>query len=552
MSPGGRPATPVTSCHSCFAWGKPHAHDICRLCYVFALRNKIAGECASCGRLEQLSKGHCRLCWTQAALERPERTSGRADPIGPYVRQVRYQQLFLAVRARRRAAPKRLPRGTGPTGNRVKPPPPVAGRPVVIWVQLPLFVVPRHYRYGLVDLRCGPPPENAWLAWALHLAHTMAESRGFNERARERLNRNLVMLLAEHRDGELVRSSDFYQVLIKTNLASGHTSAILEEMGVLLDDRPAAFEGWLAAKLDGLAPGIRADTQRWARLLHDGAPRSSARSPASVKIYVTNVTPGLMQWSERHSHLREITHVDILAHLKPLHGWHRRITLIAFRSLFAWAKSNGVIFRDPASQIRVGAGVDPVWQPLAPADIARSVDAATTPQARLLVALAAVHAARIGAIRAIQLDDVDLPNRRLTIAGHTRPLDDLTHQVLLQWLDYRRRRWPNTANRHLLVTTHSALRLGPVSAPWAAKTLPAMTGNLQRLQMDRQLEEALTHRADPLHLRAVFGIPGTTAIRYAASARKLLEEPEQAHPLGSLPTQVSVTGNQSAEHSGSC
>ncbi|MBQ0862279.1 hypothetical protein [Streptomyces sp. RK75] len=41
--------------------------------------------------------------------------------------------------------------------------------------------------------------------------------------------------------------------------------------------------------------------------------------------------------------------------------------------------------------------------------------------------------------------------------------------------------------------------------------------------MDRQLEEALTHGADPLHLALVFGIDEKTASRYADSARQLLQ-----------------------------
>lgn len=66
----------------------------------------------------------------------------------------------------------------------------------------------------------------------------------------------------------------------------------------------------------------------------------------------------------------------------------------------------------------------------------------------------------------MHLDDVDLPGRRITIAGHDRPLDELTHHALLDWLDYRHRRWPNTANPHLLVSTESALRHAPVSHTW--------------------------------------------------------------------------------------
>lgn len=41
--------------------------------------------------------------------------------------------------------------------------------------------------------------------------------------------------------------------------------------------------------------------------------------------------------------------------------------------------------------------------------------------------------------------------------------------------------------------------------------------------MDRQLEEALTHGPDPLHLAVVFGLDEKTAIRYASSARQLLQ-----------------------------
>ena len=129
----------------------------------------------------------------------------------------------------------------------------------MIWVQLPLFVVPRCYRYGDVDLRREKAPENPWLAWGLHLAHAMAEARGISPHLRSLLNRTLIMLLAEHRDGELIRSSDFHGVLRDRKISTEHISEVLERMGVLLDDRPASFEKWLAVKLDGLAPGIRSE-----------------------------------------------------------------------------------------------------------------------------------------------------------------------------------------------------------------------------------------------------------------------------------------------------
>ncbi|NBE93951.1 hypothetical protein FE391_08350 [Nonomuraea sp. KC401] len=64
-----------------------------------------------------------------------------------------------------------------------------------------------------------------------------------------------------------------------------------------------------------------------------------------------------------------------------------------------------------------------------------------------MIALAGVHAARAADMLALHLDDVDLGNRRIVIAGRACPLDDLTHRLLLDWLRHRTARWPNTANR---------------------------------------------------------------------------------------------------------
>jgi hypothetical protein len=97
--------------------------------------------------------------------------------------------------------------------------------------------------------------------------------------------------------------------------------------------------------------------------------------------------------------------------------------------------------------------------------------------------------------------------------------------VILDWLDYRRSRWPNTANPHMIVSQQSALETGPVSKVWITNALRGLTATLERLRVDRQLEEALTHGPDPLHLATVFGINEKTAIRYATTARQLLQTP---------------------------
>jgi hypothetical protein len=542
-------ARTVTSCRSCLAWGLTYCQGVCEGCYGFARRYTLAGDCGACGRGELLKRGYCRLCWCQAALERP---TGPNTPLAPYVTRVRHQQLFFAGMSRRRATPRAVARRYGAKGRPRKPPPPVAVRPRPGWTQ-PTLVddLGREYRYGRVDLRSGPAPDNPWLAWALHLAHTMAEARGFDPVVRRALNRTLVMLLADHADGQVLRASQVYPVLLARGTSITHTTQVLQAMGIFVDDWPATFDAWLEAKLDGLAPAIRSQTRRWARVLHDGGPRTRARQEKTVRLYVWAVRPALLAWSAGYDHLREITREDVLAHAEALHGHQRQETLVALRSLFAWAKANSVIFRDPAARIRVGRLGWPVWQPLRPEQIARTVEAAATPQARLFVALAAVHAARTSAVRALQLNDVDLGNRRLTIAGRPRPLDELTHRVLVAWLDHRRRRWPNTANRHLLISARTAVGLGPVSLPWANRILRGLPATLERLRIDRQLEEALTHRADPLHLAVVFDLDESTAIRYAASARQLLQRPHDGAPAASPSTQGSIGDDEAPAPLGS-
>ncbi|MGH2847655.1 MAG: tyrosine-type recombinase/integrase [Thermoleophilaceae bacterium] len=519
-----------------------HSRGVCLACYNFAARTSERGACGACGRRQLLKGGYCRLCWQQAALERP---TGPGYPLAPYLRRVRHQQLFLADLNRRRAAPRSFQRRYGAKGRPHNPPPPPAGP--VGWAQLSLFEAPRAYCYGRRDLRRGPVPDNPWLAWALHLAHTRPEARGFDLIVRRALNRNLVMLLADYRGGEPIRSSDFYEVLRDRCCSITHTTDVLEQMGILLDDRPSTFESWLAEKLDGLAPGIGTEVERWVRTLRDGGPRSRPRSEATVRNYLHAVRPILLEWSQRHYHLREITRDHILDAIDTRSGHKRATALQALRSLFGWATRSRVVFRNPTSRIRLPPRSDPIWQPMTADELARTVEAATTPQARLVIALAAVHAARPGAIRALTLDDVDLGNRRLVIAGRSRPLDELTHRLLREWLEHRRRRWPNTANPHLLVSARTAVGLGPVSHRWVR--LPA---TLERLRIDRQLEEALASGADPLHLARVFEVSEKTAIRDATNARQLLQEQtHDARPLTSRRTRVSVADEPPADRLGS-
>ncbi|MFI6495110.1 hypothetical protein [Streptomyces sp. NPDC050564] len=224
-----------------------------------------------------------------------------------------------------------------------------------------------------------------------------------------------------------------------------------------------------------------------------------------------------------------MTRDDVLAYIRTLRDRQRHDQLVALRSLFTWAKRNGLIFRNPTSRIRVGQLEYAVLQPLVPEQVDRSVAAATTPATRLILALAAVHAARVAQIATLTLHDVDLGNRWLTVAGHARPIDDLTLKLLLAWLEHRRNRWPNTANLHLLINDQTATKTSRSSNHWISAAMRGLDATLERLRVDRQLEEALTHGPDPLHLAEVFGLDEKTAMRSADSARALMEQAAEQH-----------------------
>ncbi|WP_051798443.1 site-specific integrase [Catenuloplanes japonicus] len=205
----------------------------------------------------------------------------------------------------------------------------------------------------------------------------------------------------------------------------------------------------MAAKVAGLPDAWRRDLLTWARLLRAGSPRSRRRDELTVRAYLGLAADAAAAWP----HLREVTRDDVLAYLGTLKGSRRESAATALRAMFRWARQHKRIFRNPTHAISIPSAPDTIWQPLRSEEITASITAATAPQARLCVILAAVHAARPGQIRALHLDDVDLANRRLTIAGNSRPLDELTTQAPLST------GWPTGA---------SAGRAQPTSISWSA------------------------------------------------------------------------------------
>jgi len=501
------------------------------------------GECAGCGRTLAIKTGYCRLCWQQAGAEAKAaglRRNGASSVLAMRPGGLAFHQLFFD-RMKRRGS---LPALASPPASRAGPAP----RPASHGQQLTLFEIRRDLTRSGTARDAGP--DNPWLARGLHIARRLAETRGWTYRVRTAVRHGLTIALSSFAEGEVICHSQISPPLRARFIGVGRVAEVLTEMGIYTDDRPPALEDWLERTLATLPPGIRRDVTAWARALRDGTARSRsrARSPRTVNHYVASALPALSAWSGRYDQLRQVTRDDVAGAVSSQRGKQRNDTIQALRSLFRFALKTRAVFRNPVTGLTTRGNHDTVIQPLTQADIDAAVAAVTTPAGRLTLGLAAIHAARKKAIREIVLDDIDLGNRRLTIAGRSRPLDDLTRQLLLTWLAERRRRWPATANPHLIINTQTAMETSPVSGVWINRELRGQAATLERLRADRQLCEARATGADPLHLVAVFGIHETTAMRYTQSARQLLETTAERHDPASSPRTQGPDPSMQREH----
>ena len=519
-----RSRTPPRSCAGCFAWGILPGR-FCSSCVSFASnrRSQDPGPCAGCHRTMPLKQDYCRLCWAQAKLE----AKVRGEVVA--LDQVHHHQLFFAGLLRPLAPNLRgHQQQLGASSTEIEPgqPPPTSDH---VQLRLPVEVIRDFTRF---EPPRGGDRTNPWLVLGRAAARTIGEARGWKYAVRDQVDRAVAIVLSNHTDGDKITYSALYAVRHRLNVA--RTAEVLDHLGLLVDDRIPPIEHWLEQRLNELPPSMRSDVEHWIMTLYKGGPRVQARGANTARHYMSAIHPILLGWADHYHHLREVTPDDITTVTDSLKGSQRRYALSVLRSLFRHSKKTRRVFHDPTARIRPGRSTCKMIVPLQPADIDGATAAATTPGARLILVLAAVHAARNLGIRELQLHDVDLGNRRLVIAGKARPLDDLTYQTILEWLDYRRLRWPNTANPHLIINQTTAAETGPVGRVWFTEAFRGLAATVERLRVDRQLDEALTHGPDPLHLASVFGLGTTTAIRYAEAASRLMQgNIEQQDPKSS-------------------
>lgn len=64
----------------------------------------------------------------------------------------------------------------------------------------------------------------------------------------------------------------------------------------------------------------------------------------------------------------------------------------------------------------------------------------------------------------------------------------------------------------MLINNQTATKTSRASNHWISSSMRSQDATLERLRVDRQLEEALTHGPDPLHLAEVIGLDEKTAM----------------------------------------
>ncbi|MFH9426317.1 hypothetical protein [Streptomyces sp. NPDC017529] len=313
---------------------------------------------------------------------------------------------------------------------------------------------------------------------------------------------------------------------LDSNLTAKRLCQFLATRGLLAEDpelRRDADQVWIETALGALPQPAAEEVATWVRVLRgQGRREHEARGYNGIRRYLTALQPVLTAWTDSGiTTLRQITSEHATTALDDLTGHTRRKLAISLRSLFKALRQERIIFRDPTRNLPVGE-LRGIPKPVASDLLAGLLERTKTPLGRLVVALAAIHALPGHEIPTLLTIDLSLAHGTLEarrgLLRHTLYIEEFTHTLAAQWLTYRHRRWPVSANPHLLVSQRTALDPDhpPVSMTLLQRALPSGV-TLDGLRQDRILNEAF-ETGDPLKLMRLFGIAEQTAMHYVSVA----------------------------------
>ena len=512
----------VGSCSDCLAWATSIAAGRCRACREFTRRGRT-GRCRSCRRELPINRhGRCRLC---TATRRDAHLAGEYDAhlAGEYDGDLEPGkragiQLFLGDMhgGQRRPSPASGDQTGPPMGGNDHDGRDHDGRDHDGRDhdgQLELFASPRRVRH--LDALLADWTRSADGAALLTDLAGFAAARGWPPATTRAVGHGLARAAVAEPAFDLDPATIIW--LRRHYVAIGRLQEFLTAHG--LQPQPTGpttttrWAGWLCA---GLPSVMSTEVIAWLEVLTATNGRGRARARSTIDHYTAAVAPALTGLAARYDSLRQVSEDDIAAQLEPLRGSARTATAVALRSLFATLKSRRLIFADPTRRVHPGRFPRRPVLGLDPATRGALLDQLTRADHRLVLLLAGVHALSRADIIGLRLDDVDLRDDAgtLTARGARRSLDEPTRTALACWLHERRRRWPATANPHLLISTRSALGLGPVSAGYLRGVTANLPVTLHQLRADRLLTHARDTGGDPLSLHRLFGLSADTAVRY--------------------------------------
>jgi hypothetical protein len=508
------------SCEQCDSWG---VRMICEACSSWRHPGHPVGDCTRCGREGiPLLDGLCRACCLHIDQHGPE-TRAQAwtqlwfgGELAPRL-AVQSGMLGYAVphrKARARAAARR-------------PPAPPVSPHLAVPGQAVLFDARRDWSCiavgSLGQLPSLTPAAQALLAeFRKH-----ARAQGWEEEVRRLAARSLRIVLAWVSADTPVHEADIRGIPAdRPGTSARRMLQFLASRNLIIPD-PARetdpHEQAIEHRLRGLPAGIAGELRRWVLVLRgEGRRQHQPMAFETIRKYLGYLYPVLTAWSGQATSLREITPDDIRHMLRQRPGQAAQDLATALRSLFRALKQERLIFRDPTRGISAPSVVRlPV--PIATGRLRGLINRADGPMGQLTVALVAIHGLGKREVPRLLLTDLDLPGGRLLVrrplALHTVYLDDLTRALAIAWLRERHRRWPATANPHLLISQQTTAMdtFPPVSSMVMNDIFRPLGLAPSRLRQDRILDEA-RHTADPVHLMRVFGISGTTAMKYVYAA----------------------------------
>jgi hypothetical protein len=499
----------------------PQRMDACRDCLAWGVIRKYKWLCWRCHSWRQrLPRGTCRICRRGDLPVNPDQVCNLCDRqmvvnLGATVEEANAhgQQLYLANVAweptrTRHGNVRRLDKPSA--RHRPGTPDTVEFYPVTV-TQLVLVDMPRNLAAAQAKGAVPEPPDEQMAAFLDAAVLDHARRHGWPKSTIHRTQRSMrVLQVMQDTPGAMLLASDAMQ-LQQIGLTAIPVIDVATAAGVMLDDRQPAIHAWFSTTIADLPDPMRTEVTEWFDVMLNGSttpPRRRPRDQQTVRLYLRWAMPALTAWAEQGvQSLREITTADVRAVL-PDSGNPRSTMGAGLRSILTLLKARKVLFVNPIARVRTGGHErrDPLP---AHADKIRESLLSPNPACAALTALATFHGLRAGELRNMHL--TDLADGRLRLGDRSILLAEPVRVRLAAWLDYRTRRWPNTANPHVFLNHRNSSRITPIGARW----LTLATGiPIHVLREDRILHEAWATGGDVRRICDLFGLTVEAALRY--------------------------------------